>query len=344
MSKISKIITRQRVAVLIRSRPHRGVGGGTITPDTTDPTITSSISVSHIEGEGFSLLLTANEAVTWSIVGGTDAALFNIASEHFLSLSAKDYEIPIDADNDNVYEVTVRATDGSGNTADQDITFTVTDIDDIVPVNLIAPAISGTRLAGETLTTTDGSWSGTPTIVYTYQWKRNGSNIGLATANTYTLIAGDVDTTITSEVTATNAFGAVSSISSGALIVENVPVAPTSFEITTPSTDNTPTFSIGLPFGLSGPDNAAVGDALRIQEDNNWTFFYTLLSADITAHSVTIDYDSGLTPLTDGSHTIHARLERGALVSDFSVDDTIVINTAGASGQNIGLLYPYAMV
>ena len=44
-----------------------------------------------------------------------------------LSLTAQDFENPADANADNVYTVTVRAVDGSGNTATQTLTVTVTD-------------------------------------------------------------------------------------------------------------------------------------------------------------------------------------------------------------------------
>jgi len=73
------------------------------------------------------------------------------------------------------------------------------------PVNSVAPALSGTAQEGQTLTCSTGTWSGTPT--YTYQWKRNGSNIGSATNSTYTLVTADVGQSIKCTVTATNALG-----------------------------------------------------------------------------------------------------------------------------------------
>ena len=73
------------------------------------------------------------------------------------------------------------------------------------PVNSVAPAITGTAQEGQTLTCSTGTWSGTPT--YTYQWKRNGSNIGSATNSTYTLVTADVGQSIKCTVTATNALG-----------------------------------------------------------------------------------------------------------------------------------------
>lgn len=74
------------------------------------------------------------------------------------------------------------------------------------PVNLTAPVISGTVRIGSTLSTTNGTWDNTPTS-YTYQWTRNGSPIGSATANTYSVVAADIDAEIECEVTAINGAG-----------------------------------------------------------------------------------------------------------------------------------------
>jgi hypothetical protein len=81
-----------------------------------------------------------------------------------------------------------------------------TDIDGgNTPVNSVAPALSGTAQEGQTLTCSTGTWSGSPT--YSYQWKRNGSNIGSATNSTYTLVTADVGQSIKCTVTATNFVG-----------------------------------------------------------------------------------------------------------------------------------------
>lgn len=75
------------------------------------------------------------------------------------------------------------------------------------PVNTVAPAITGTAQEGQTLTSSTGTWTGNPTPTYSYQWKRNGSNIGSATNSTYTLVTADVGQSIKCTVTATNAAG-----------------------------------------------------------------------------------------------------------------------------------------
>jgi hypothetical protein len=83
----------------------------------------------------------------------------------------------------------------------------------VPPVNTVAPAITGTAQEGETVTCSTGTWTGTPTITFAYQWKRNGSNIGSATNSTYVLVTADVAQSITCEVTATNGSGSASATS-----------------------------------------------------------------------------------------------------------------------------------
>jgi hypothetical protein len=82
-----------------------------------------------------------------------------------------------------------------------------------LPANTVAPVISGTVTVGQTLTSTTGTWTGSPTPTFTYQWKRDGSSIGSATASTYALVIADVAASITCTVTATNTAGAVSATS-----------------------------------------------------------------------------------------------------------------------------------
>jgi hypothetical protein len=83
----------------------------------------------------------------------------------------------------------------------------------VLPVNTVAPAITGTAQEGQTVTCSTGTWTGTPTITYAYQWKRNGSNIGSATSSTYLLVSADVAQSITCQVTATNGAGSASATS-----------------------------------------------------------------------------------------------------------------------------------
>jgi hypothetical protein len=88
----------------------------------------------------------------------------------------------------------------------------------ITPANSAVPTISGTTTFGETLTSTAGSWSNTPTS-YSYQWSRSASsggtytNISGATNSTYRLVAADVGQYLKSTVTASNVSGSASATS-----------------------------------------------------------------------------------------------------------------------------------
>jgi len=78
----------------------------------------------------------------------------------------------------------------------------------IPPANTVAPIISGTNVVGDVLTTTNGTWTGTAPITYTYQWYRGAAPIALATASTYILVDADAGVSnIKCRVTATNTAG-----------------------------------------------------------------------------------------------------------------------------------------
>jgi hypothetical protein len=90
-----------------------------------------------------------------------------------------------------------------------------------VPVNTVAPVVSGTNTVGSVLTTTNGTWSGSLPITYTYQWLRDGSNISSATSSTYTLVTADTSTLVSCRVTATNALGSANAVSNSLTIYES---------------------------------------------------------------------------------------------------------------------------
>ena len=86
------------------------------------------------------------------------------------------------------------------------------------PVNTAPPTISGAAQQGQTLTSSTGTWMGSPTS-FAYQWQRcdaGGSaceNVANATGQTYAVGAGDAGVRLRLAVTATNAFGASTAVS-----------------------------------------------------------------------------------------------------------------------------------
>ena len=87
---------------------------GSTPVDTTQPIILTPPTLSTPEKVDFTVTLEASEAVTWAKVGGADESLFTLSGAT-MSLAAKDYGAPTDAEADNTYVVQVTATDAAGN-------------------------------------------------------------------------------------------------------------------------------------------------------------------------------------------------------------------------------------
>ena len=96
-----------------------------------------------------------------------------------------------------------------------------------VPLNTVAPAVTGTATNGQTLTSSTGTWTGTATISFAYQWKRGGTNVG-SNSTTYALVDADVGSAMSCVVTGTNGQGSATGTSnSTGSIAATVPGAPT---------------------------------------------------------------------------------------------------------------------
>lgn len=129
-------------------------------------------------------------------------------------------------DAGSTVRVLVTATNGSGSSASaaSSATGVVAASAAGAPMNTAAPTISGTAGQGQTLTASSGTWTGSG-ISFAYQWLRCDStggacsNIGGATAQTYTVAAGDVGSTLRVTVTATNGSGSNSAPSASTGIV-----------------------------------------------------------------------------------------------------------------------------
>jgi hypothetical protein len=78
------------------------------------------------------------------------------------------------------------------------------------PAATSQPTPTGTAIEGQTLTASDGTWSGSTPLTYAYQWqdcKTSCTDIKGATEKTYVLVQADVGFTLRYHLTATNAAG-----------------------------------------------------------------------------------------------------------------------------------------
>jgi hypothetical protein len=99
------------------------------------------------------------------------------------------------------------------------------------PVASVRPSITGDAVVGSTLTAQTGTWSGNPT--FTYQWLQcdrfGGSCVQVvgATGKTYGVRLADVSGTLRVTVTAKNANGSTTRLSTPSDVVEPMPVVTT---------------------------------------------------------------------------------------------------------------------
>ena len=133
-----------------------------------------------------------NTTITWSL-SGPDAGDFTITASGnnddmgaLTFRASPNYEMPADADGDNVYEVTVSATDADSNRGEKSVEVKVANVDEEGEVTLSAvqPRVGVSLTAS--LTDPDGGVSDLK-----WQWSKNGANIVGATSDTYTPDGGD---------------------------------------------------------------------------------------------------------------------------------------------------------
>ncbi|HSC73591.1 MAG TPA: hypothetical protein VLB89_05445 [Gaiellaceae bacterium] len=113
------------------------------------------------------------------------------------------------------------------------------------------PTVSGPKVQGQTLRTTNGTWSGSTPMTFQYRWlrcdKSGGGNNGVncdtisgETRSTYALSSADVGHTIRSRVIATNADGTASMNSNPTSVVQASATAGPPSNSTPPTISGTP--------------------------------------------------------------------------------------------------------
>ena len=131
-------------------------------------------------------------------------------------------------------EVQVTATNSAGSAVASSTPTAVVTASGTAPLNTALPTIAGSAVEAHTLAATSGTWTGSPTPIFSYQWQDcNASGTGCqpiagATGPGYALVSSDVGFTLEVVVTATNGFGTVSATSTQTAVVTSAagPLTP----------------------------------------------------------------------------------------------------------------------
>jgi GH25 family lysozyme M1 (1,4-beta-N-acetylmuramidase) len=163
-----------------------------------------------------------------------DAAGANCAA--ITGATAESYR-PVTADVGHSLRVFVTATSGDGSavtTTDSTVAVSPAGTSPPArPTNLKPPQIVGTAQAGQTLTSSVGTWTGSPTK-FAYRWRRcNAAGtsclaIPHATGTSRTLTPDDIGATLSLVVTATGKGGAASATAAATGVVVAAPLPPVS--------------------------------------------------------------------------------------------------------------------
>lgn len=180
------------------------------------PTVVSAPVVTGTAVDGRSLSATAGTwdgagveyAYRWNRCDGSVCAPVDGVTESTLTLGAGDVG--------KTFTATVTASNAGGS-ADS-TSAPVGPVTAAAPVAGAAPVVSGTPVERETLSVSDGTWSGTAPFTYGYQWRRCATDgtcadIAGATASSYDLAHADVGSTVVVVVTASNGGGSATSVS-----------------------------------------------------------------------------------------------------------------------------------
>jgi hypothetical protein len=207
--------------------------GGVAPINTVAPAVTGTTTVGQVLTSTTGTWTTTSPAYTyqWQRDAAGNSVYSNIGSA-----TSSTYTL-VDADDACHIRCTVTDTDAFGATAQNSNVVGL--VIEPVPTNSVAPAVTGTAVVGQTLSSTTGTWAnqGGSVATYAYQWQRDAagnssySNIGSATSSTYVLVDADDACHVRCVVTATNTGGAGTPANSNAagLITEPVPtnsVAP----------------------------------------------------------------------------------------------------------------------
>ena len=315
-----------------------------------------------------------NSALKWS-VSGADSGKFSITPAGEMATLAfeaePDYEMPGDANGDNVYEVTVVVTDSGANTAMRSVTVKVTNVDEMGTVTLssLQPRV-GVPITAR-LTDPDGGVSGV-----TWQWYDDTINGDLtlnaiedATSATYTPVVGDVADILRARASYTDGKGVDSAVGTSTAVAADTRNKAPVFPDQDPDTDGdqldqersvaegaggdvggpvmaTDTAAENLTYTLGGADAAlfdinratgqiTVGSGTKLDKETKDTYTVTVTATDSFGVGTTITVTIKVTDVDETPVISVGGLVVSGLPSiSYEENDIGIVATYKASGPD----------
>ena len=274
----------------------------------------------------------AEDTVEWS-KSGVDAGDFDISDSGVLTFkSPPNFDAPADSDTDNVYNVTVVATDSAGNTGETSVTVMVTDLDEPGTVTLSAeqPGV-GVQVTASVMDEDAADGDGAAT----WQWSSSGTadgdfaDIDGADKRSYTPVADDAGNYLRATATYGTEDNPRSEDGTSANPVkayDNVNAAPV-FPDQDPDTDDAQTEQ-EREIAENSAEGTPVGDPVLATDSNDIDVLtYTIddVDADTTGFTaLTIDQATGQISVGDAK----LNFEPGATDATDDVDEIVVMVTA----------------
>ena len=185
-------------------------------------------------------------AYQWQRCSNTDSVCGGGTWNNILSATSNSYTLT-DADARFVVRAQVTASNSSGSASA--VSAVTSNVMSLAPTSVSLPIITGTITDGQTLSASTGSWSGSSSFTYAYQWQRcNSSGLSCVNASGVTLsnyILQDPDTTSTVrvQVTATDPASSNTAASAVTSVISSLPPTSTVAPIITGTTTDGQTLS-----------------------------------------------------------------------------------------------------
>ena len=238
----------------------------------------------------------AQTNINWEL-DGDDKDAFQIAGTGARTLtfaSAPDYEMPTDADGDNVYQVLVVATDGSGGRGARAVRVTVTNVEEGGKV-MLSP--EQPHLADPVTAMLSDPDIPDGEVTVSWQWSKSDTRTGTinpiagATTVTYTPVSGDTGAYLRATATYRDAVAPDSD--------ETVIGTSTNAVLATPATQNAPEFAsatMNREVVENSPGTTVVGPpVLAMDPDMTDTLTYKLGGPDAGSFEIINDMSGQIT-------------------------------------------------